>query len=575
MKPRHYIYVLAFLSYCSCKKSVSPTPGVTPGSSDTTAIQPAVDPPVAGTIGFFLNDWQGRAFTDPAYMDTTLPASATTAITIDPSAIITRVPSYLFGNNTNPYMTPIVTQPSLMGHITDMNPRILRFPGGSISDVYFWNNAGTQPADVPDTMFDTNGNPVKAGYWYGNNTANWTMTVDNYYTLLQQTASTGIITINYAYARYGTSADPVAAAAHLAANWVRYDNGRTKYWEIGNEDGGAWEASYKIDVTKNHDGQPAIITGDLYGRHFKVFSDSMRAAAQQTGKTIYLGAQLLGTAPASWADATDQGWNTGVLARTGSTADFFIIHNYYSPYNTNSNAATILSSAATETQGIMSYLQQNTQSNNATLKPVALTEWNISATGSAQMSSFVAGMHAVLTVGELMKNKFGEASRWDLANGWSNGNDMGLFNAGDEPDGVPKWNPRPAFYYMYYFQKYLGDRLVSSTVSNNGSLASYASSFSSGQTALALVNTSATAQSVQLTVKNFHMGSRCYWYTLTGGTDNGEFSGKVFVNGQGPSGANGGPDNYATLKPYSALTRNGIRLNIPSRSVTFMVIDKQ
>ena len=56
-----------------------------------------------------------------------------------------------------------------------------------------------------------------------------------------------------------------ATAAHLAADWVRYDNGRTKYWEIGNEDNGTWEAGYRIDLHNNHDGQPQIITGDLYG----------------------------------------------------------------------------------------------------------------------------------------------------------------------------------------------------------------------------------------------------------------------------------------------------------------------
>ncbi|MEI9958909.1 MAG: hypothetical protein WDM90_21935 [Ferruginibacter sp.] len=38
--------------------------------------------------------------------------------------------------------------------------------------------------------------------------------------MLSQTNSTGIITVNYGYARYGTSANPVAAAAHLAADWV-------------------------------------------------------------------------------------------------------------------------------------------------------------------------------------------------------------------------------------------------------------------------------------------------------------------------------------------------------------------
>jgi len=56
------------------------------------------------------------------------------------------------------------------------------------------------------------------------------------------------------------------------------------------------------------------------------------------------------------------------------------------------------------------------------------------------MTSYIAGMHATMVLGELLKNQFGMASRWDLANGWNSGDDMGMFNAGDEPDGVSKWN---------------------------------------------------------------------------------------------------------------------------------------
>ena len=35
----------------------------------------------------------------------------------------------------------------------------------------------------------------------------------------------------------------------------------------------------------------------------------------------------------------------------------------------------------------------------------------------------------------------------------------GSFNHGDEP-AAPLWNPRPAFFYLYYFQKLFGDRMV-------------------------------------------------------------------------------------------------------------------
>ncbi len=44
-----------------------------------------------------------------------------------------------------------------------------------------------------------------------------------------------------------------------------------------------------IDTALNKDGQPQIISGELYGKHFKVFADSMKAAAEEIGATIYIG----------------------------------------------------------------------------------------------------------------------------------------------------------------------------------------------------------------------------------------------------------------------------------------------
>jgi hypothetical protein len=121
------------------------------------------------------------------------------------------------------------------------------------------------------------------------NTTNWARTTDNYYDLLLKTKSTGCIFVNYSYARYGTGPDPASTAAHYAANWVRYDKGRTKLWEIGNENMGNWEAGYEIDTSLNHDGQPKIITGELYGKHCRVFIDSMKSAAAEIGSEIKIG----------------------------------------------------------------------------------------------------------------------------------------------------------------------------------------------------------------------------------------------------------------------------------------------
>src|SRR6266542_2232258 len=148
---------------------------------------PPVDPPIANTIGFFLNDWAEQNFTVPAYEDATTSSSAATVfITVDASNIITKVPKTVFGQNANSWMTQIVTESSLMNNINNLHSGVVRFPGGSISDVYFWNQVNAPPADVPATLLDANGNAISNPYWYRKRNDSWTISVDSYYQLLQQ-----------------------------------------------------------------------------------------------------------------------------------------------------------------------------------------------------------------------------------------------------------------------------------------------------------------------------------------------------------------------------------------------------
>lgn len=563
--------------FLACSKKSSGGGVVTPGGGDTTVvIEPAIDPPLANTIGFFLDDWKPRIFTAPAYEDGTVPATASNTISVDASNIITKIPFTVFGHNAVWWMGPANTIPGAVTNITNLHPDIIRFPGGSSSDAYFWNaEQGVNPPGAPATLVDKDGNKKDPGYIYGKTTYNWQCSLDNYYTLLQQTGNQGIITINYAYARYGTSDNPVATAAHLAADWVRYDNGRTQYWEIGNENFGDWEWGYRIDQALNKDGQPLYVTGALYAQHFQVFADSMQQAAAQIGKKIYIGAVTLDAEAAEpWQTTTAKTWNTGMMTGINNKADFYVVHNYFTPYDQNSNAATIFASATTIPQQVINYVTQKLQTSGAAVKPVVMDEWNMWAKDSKQQVSNVSGAFGVLVLGEAIKNKYGLAARWDLMNGWSNGNDHGLFSSGDEP-GVAKWSPRPSFYYLYLFQKLLGDRLVNATLSGNAGLKTYASTYTSGQANITIVNTTGAALSAEIKIKNFALGSRYYWYTLEGSNDNGEFSRKVLINGYGPSGDAGGPANYASLKAKSATTTGGIKITVPALGAVCMVVDKK
>jgi aspartate 1-decarboxylase len=564
------------LVFFSCSKKNDAPPIIEePATNDTTIIDP-VDPPVSSTIGLFLDGWQPKIYVAPQYTEGNIASNTMTVVTVNAANVITKIPLTIFGQNANNWMSRMYNEPVFINHLTNLNPHVIRFPAGSGSDAFFWNCDKNQPpADAPAQLRKADGTYQTDNlYTYGKSEDNWRATVDDYYSVLMQSNSEGLITINYGYARYGTGPDPVAAAAHMAADWVRYDNGRTKYWEIGNENYGDWEWGYRIDVSANKDGQPEYLTGALYAKHFKVFADSMRKAAVQTGKTIYIGAVMQESPTQSWQTITTQTWNPTMIPEVKNVPDFYIGHNYITPYGENSNASTVLNSALTVPGQMISFMKSELEKNGGTVKPIILSEWNMWARDSKQQVSNTSGTFAVIVQAEALKNNFGLTTRWDLYNGWDNGNDHGLFSTGDEP-GVARWSPRPSYYYMYFFQKCIGDRLVDAEVNGSIAVKAYASTYTSGQGSVALVNVSAIVQNVQVKFKNFRRGTRYYWYTLEGSNDNGEFSRKVSVNGSGPTAIAGGPADYETIKARSALTSAGIKLTVPAWSAVFVLVDSK
>lgn len=526
--------------------------------------------------GFFLNDFHPKSFVIPPFRNVK-PTRHKASVSVDIyfKDTLATVSKYVFGNNSNVYMTQMVNQPRLLHYIKELSPNVIRYPGGNISNLFFWNaKRGEKPADVPDTILYGDNRPVRPSrFWYGRDNSPRAMSVDHYYEMLKETGSTGIICVNNGYARYGIGPHPVETAAHLAADWVRYDNGRTKYWEIGNEDYGPWEAGYIIDTTKNQDGQPFITTGELYGKHFKIFADSMRAAARQIGVKIEIGA-VLEELPKKHTRIMHN-WNLLFFKTAGNAADFFIIHSYYTPYEQDSPPSVILNSAQIETQKMMNYMQKMVHDFGVEQKPVALTEWNIFATGSKQDCSYINGIHAALVLGALIRNHYGLACRWDLANRYNNGNDMGTFNRGDKP-GLPKWNPYPVFFYMYYFQKYFGDHMVKAAMSDT-SIVAYASTFHSGQAGIIVINKSAETEYVQLGLKEFKSGRRYYMYRLTGSDDNPPFSQQVYVNGVAPDYTTGGPaKELSHIKALSStLKNNAFIFKAPGYSVQYIAVDNR
>ena len=167
----------------------------------------------ADFTGFAIQDSAGS--TEPTFYldDIQLNSNSVPAIVhldVDASQMLRSAEARWFGLNTAIWdgnFDTIYTANAL----SELGTRILRFPGGSLSDEYHWATGKSL-----------------------NNTWAWTTTFSKFIHIATNAGAQAIITVNYGT---GTPAE--------AAGWVRHANVTNhlafQYWEVGNENYGTWE----------------------------------------------------------------------------------------------------------------------------------------------------------------------------------------------------------------------------------------------------------------------------------------------------------------------------------------------
>lgn len=520
-------------------------------------------------LGFFEDYWLPKTITSPESIEKELPSMISDVfVSVNIADTINKISTYMGGYNINTFNGgKIFDKPSLLDHIKNLQLPLFRYPGGTSSNNYFWDRALPDKPDDVDSVFQR-GIKKPIPIRWGNEPGSDYLSLDNSYILRDSCNNTAIHVVNYAYARYGLTENPLQKAAHYAANWVRYDNGRTKFWEIGNENYGRWESGYLIDTILNKDGQPSVISGELYAKHCLVFIDSMRNAASEIGTEIKLGATL-GFIPER------EYWDIPVLQILNNKVDFYIIHRYFDESFTEVNFNQLLES-------INMFYNDKKHIDSLIYKycdnyvPLALTEWNTKYEGRKQNISCANGLHALLGYKAIINEGIGIELRWNLIVGYQDGNTHGLIsNEKDNPaiEGIPSFSPRAPFYYIYYFKKFLGDVSFKNATNIKDSLEVFSSGFESGHVGINIINPTMNNKIIKVNIENYQLGDRFYWYTLTCEKDQ-PFSPKVLVNGETNSNYHaGGPINYSNIKPYSLNTKNGIWIELAPVSATFILVE--
>jgi hypothetical protein len=514
-------------------------------------------------------------------------AQTTATVSVNAGTPLGTIPTIAFGVNTPVWGSLIIASPTIEGDVNQLGANIVRYPGGTVSDMFHWANdtvTTTNPANVYLGPFNTYAAPA--------------MSFANFMTMIGKTSAQPMITVNYGTDIAGTGpGDPTEAAA-----WVTYANVTNKYaikyWEIGNEvygngeygaattSGGAttytgnyWEPDlHSLLLPPNPMGTSSSATNieraglpalgpTAYGTNALTYISDMKAA----DPTIKVGVVL--TAPGFWPDASAPGnpspaWNPGVLQACGSKIDFVVVHWY--PENPGFETDAGLLSSTTAIANMVATLKQEiTQycGTNAPNVQIFVTETNsVSSTPGKQSVSLVSGLFLPDNIMSWLEAGAQNVDWWSLFNsldepygvtndlegnmssslyGASLFGDYGLLSSGTAPEPAAD-TPFPS-YYGYAMIPYLGhpgDTMVSSSTSST-LVASHAVQQANGNLAVLLINKDpANTNTVNVSVAGYEPAQSAMEYTY------GEGSTAITSS----TLTNAGPSFATTIAPYSLNT---------------------
>jgi hypothetical protein len=473
------------------------------------------------------------------------PHGAGDAVNIEvvPGHVLRPLPRTLFGNNAAVWDGGNLQSLDLFDRLKAVNVSLLRFPGGSTSDTYHWDNS--YPPYAVAQHWDQMSQP-------------WAASTAEYMYVVRRLGAIPLLTANYGYATYDTTATDgsPANAARLAADWVEYcnapndgsnPNGGTdwaaqraldgspepfavRYWEIGNETFGSWEVGYDPD-------------GSAYAENFKTIADAMKAV----DPTISIGL-------VAQVDAPGQPWTATVLSHPGTIdrADFLIVHDYFEYIVDPSQlSATALLAQASQVGERKAWLDDLVAAN--TTKPPGaipyyLGEYNGTIPDNPMQVSLVNGLFISKVLGELATTGWAAASIWDVLNGYDTSSGLGAGDLGfltaSQP-GVPDFTPRPSYYPFYFYTRNFGDHLVE-VASTDPDVTAYASTWSDGGTGVVVVNEATSSKRVTFSLEGGRAAGRANAWILSGDS---LAATQVTLDGQAASTLVGGPLPEA-VSPY-------------------------
>ncbi len=315
--------------------------------------------------------------------------------------------------------------------MAELKARYIRLPGGSWANGIFWNGNGVRGADgkVDPSKVGPDGYPAvdysgyapsfrvsaetlhpESGDWHGHvdvkTQQDFVKAIPGSEAMVCPNAGTG---------------RPVDAA-----EWVKWANKtmgyNVRYWEIGNELGGAWEAGTELPFSQGQ------LTAEMYTKRYNDMANAMR----EVDPTIKIGG-------GAFAEE--------MIRDCGENVDFVMIHTYPGSVTQSESRmfADIAGGIERQTDEVRRWIHQY-QPERADEIELAYTEWNLA--GGVDNARMFSGLWASIFLAELARHGVSIANQWDCFND--------LFYTYDTGDHACK----SEYYALWLWNNYMGDRLV-------------------------------------------------------------------------------------------------------------------
>ena len=439
------------------------------------------------------------------------PAPALAHVSVNTAAAVRTADSRWAAVNTAVWDGNFDT-PTTKSLLRAMGARLLRFPGGSLSDEYHWasNTSGT---------------------------TKWGTSFTSLMDVATNVGAQAMITVNY-----GTGTPEEAAA------WVRSANITNrlgfKYWEIGNECYGGWETDTNANA---HDPY-------TYAKHAADYLQQMRAAdpgikigvvvvpgedSNSNGYTNHPATNLL-------TGQIHYGWTPVLLATLktlGASPDFLIYHRYpeysspgqISPADSDPLLFDTSGGWAVDAADLRQELAAYFGPPGTNIEMLCTENNSDAGAQGRQSTSLVNGLYYADSRGHIMQTEFNAYVWWDLRNGtdtsgsfdptlygWRTYGDLGMIN------GLSTLHPT---YYAAKLMQFLaqpGDTVLNASC-DYPLLSAFAARGPSGAIALLVLNKDTTTP----------------------------FTAQISLNGYAPSGA-------AMIRSYGVPQDEAARTNGPA-----------